>query len=125
MASSIDKIVGQNVRAHRVTSGLSQSDLARKLGLSFQQVQKYESGANRIGSGRLWEIAQILGVEVIELYAGLEGHANETSASALSRAAYKVGHHFDRIRDERVRVQAGRLIYELGRAGTTRGVPAE
>lgn len=58
-----DKEVGRRVRTHRRELGLSQTELAKKVGLSFQQVQKYESGASRIGLGRLHEIATALGVK--------------------------------------------------------------
>ena len=70
-ANSIDKHVGNQVRARRMTLGMSQGDLAKLLGLTFQQVQKYEKGANRIGAGRLFELARILGVGVLYFYEGL------------------------------------------------------
>jgi len=60
----IDVYVGQRVRAHRVKSGMSQSVLAGRLGISFQQVQKYERGTNRIGAGRLFDIAQFFEVPI-------------------------------------------------------------
>ena len=59
----VDVHVGERVRFRRCLLKLSQQALADKLGLSFQQVQKYEKGANRIGAGRLFEIATILHVE--------------------------------------------------------------
>ena len=63
----VDKIVGRNIRIYRLAKGLSQTDLANKLGITFQQIQKYEKGTNRVGSGRLFEISTILGVSVIAL----------------------------------------------------------
>jgi transcriptional regulator with XRE-family HTH domain len=62
--------VGQRVRTRRLMLGLSQTTLADALGLSFQQVQKYEKGANRIGAGRLQHIAQILQVPVTFFFEG-------------------------------------------------------
>ena len=59
--SPIDKHVGNRVRVRRLSVGMSQSRLAAALGLTFQQVQKYENGTNRIGASRLHEIAGILG----------------------------------------------------------------
>jgi transcriptional regulator with XRE-family HTH domain len=59
----IDKEVGAKVRLQRLTLGLSQTDLADGLGLTFQQVQKYEKGTNRIAASRLQQIASILKVE--------------------------------------------------------------
>jgi transcriptional regulator with XRE-family HTH domain len=64
----LDAMVGARIRALRVTRGLSQTDLADKLGVTFQQVQKYEKGANRIGASRLSRIANMLGVAVGELF---------------------------------------------------------
>lgn len=60
----IDIHVGSRVRLRRMLVGMSQEKLGEKLGLTFQQVQKYEKGTNRIGASRLFQIANILGVEV-------------------------------------------------------------
>jgi len=60
----IDVHVGGRVRLRRMLVGLSQEKLGEQLGLTFQQVQKYEKGSNRISASRLYEIAQILGVPV-------------------------------------------------------------
>lgn len=56
----IDVFVGRRIRTRRVFRDMRQEELARELGLTFQQVQKYESGANRVSASRLWEIAAIL-----------------------------------------------------------------
>jgi transcriptional regulator with XRE-family HTH domain len=63
----IDMEVGQRIRIYRKTRGLSQTALADQLGVTFQQVQKYENGKNRIGAGRLTRIAQVLDVPVATL----------------------------------------------------------
>ncbi|MCI4662684.1 MAG: helix-turn-helix transcriptional regulator [Neomegalonema sp.] len=60
----IDVHVGGRVRLRRMVVGMSQEKLGEQLGLTFQQVQKYEKGANRIGASRLFEIARLLGVTV-------------------------------------------------------------
>jgi transcriptional regulator with XRE-family HTH domain len=67
---SLDKVVGRNVRVHRLAKGMSQTDLANELGITFQQIQKYEKGTNRVGSGRLFEISVILGVSILTLFEG-------------------------------------------------------
>jgi transcriptional regulator with XRE-family HTH domain len=67
----VDKHVGMKLRARRTKLGMSQSTLAEALGLTFQQVQKYEKGANRIGAGRLQQIAQILQMPVGSFFEGL------------------------------------------------------
>lgn len=66
----IDVLVGNNVRILRLEKGLSQSDLAERLGITFQQIQKYEKGINRIGSGRLARLSQVLGVSVSRFFQG-------------------------------------------------------
>ena len=64
----IDVHVGSRVRLRRMLIGMSQEKLGEQLGLTFQQVQKYEKGSNRIGASRLYQIAQILGVPVQFFY---------------------------------------------------------
>jgi transcriptional regulator with XRE-family HTH domain len=63
----IDVEVGRRVRVERIARGLTQTDLAKHVGVTFQQVQKYESGANRISTGRLTKIGQLFGVSVTYL----------------------------------------------------------
>lgn len=67
----IDRHVGGRIRRRRIELGLSQSELGQALGVSFQQVQKYEQGANRLGAGALFETAMLLGVPVGFFYEGL------------------------------------------------------
>src|SRR3984893_10667600 len=64
---NIDVEVGRLVRVQRIAKGLSQTELGNQIGVTFQQVQKYESGANRISMGRLTRIGRVLGVEVTYL----------------------------------------------------------
>ncbi len=63
-ANEIDKLVGKNIRIFRMAKGVSQTQLGDRIGVTFQQVQKYENGANRIGSGRLAKLADILDTPV-------------------------------------------------------------
>ena len=67
-ANPVDAHVGHRVRLRRMLIGMSQERLGELLGLTFQQVQKYEKGINRIGAGRLYEVAGILGVPVAFFY---------------------------------------------------------
>ena len=75
----IDIYVGNRLRLRRTLLGLSQTNLGRSLNLTFQQVQKYEKGLNRIGSSRLFELSRILGVPVSYFFEGV----SETSLSRL------------------------------------------
>jgi transcriptional regulator with XRE-family HTH domain len=68
----IDVQVGARIRSRRLLIGMNQETLANALGLTFQQVQKYESGANRVSASRLSEIADILGVSVSYFFSDLD-----------------------------------------------------
>ena len=80
--SGIDRIVGQRLRWRRRELKLTQEQLGEKLGLTFQQVQKYEKGVNRISAGRLFEIARALGITITYFYEGVDDLlANPTTVS--------------------------------------------
>jgi len=68
--NSADSQVGESIRAHRLAAGMTQGEVARRLGVSFQQVQKYENGTNRVGAGRLPQIADMFGVSIGTLFGG-------------------------------------------------------
>ncbi len=80
---TIDARVGHRLRERRVVVGMSQEKLADRLGLTFQQVQKYEKGLNRVSASRLYQMAEILGVNVQYFY----NHAESPSASSSTNAA--------------------------------------
>ena len=69
---AIDKHVASRLRERRIVSGISQQKLAVALGLTFQQVWKYEQGKSRIGAGRLYEFAKALGVPVTFFFDGID-----------------------------------------------------
>lgn len=78
----VDVCVGKNLKAYRKMRGLSQGKLANALGITFQQVQKYEQGINRISASRLYDISKVLKIDIHKLYAGLpESHVNNGSLS--------------------------------------------
>ena len=83
----IDVHVGRRLRLRRTLLGLSQERLGELLGLTFQQVQKYERGANRIGSSRLYELSQILDVPVSFFFDDLSGEAGRGGGLAFSGLA--------------------------------------
>lgn len=72
MKHPVDVHVGQRVRQRRWMVGMTQQQLANKVGIKFQQIQKYETGANRISASRLWDIAAALGVSVSFFFEGLD-----------------------------------------------------
>jgi transcriptional regulator with XRE-family HTH domain len=91
-ADPVDQHVGQQIRALRLQQGMSQERLAEALGVTFQQIQKYERGSNRLGASRLFEVARALDIPVGRLYAGLdedglEAGSGNPAAGGLSEAA--------------------------------------
>ena len=82
-ANPIDIQVGNRVRIRRMLIGMSQERLGDLLGLTFQQVQKYEKGVNRIGAGRLFEVSRILNVPIDFFY---EGVSTQPGAGELESA---------------------------------------
>jgi transcriptional regulator with XRE-family HTH domain len=82
---SIDRMVGRNIRIYRLQKRLTQTDLADELDLTFQQVQKYEKGVNRVGSGRLLKIATFLGVPVTALFKGSDEMADTDQQSIFDQ----------------------------------------
>lgn len=71
-ADAVDVEVGRRLRTHRITKGMSQTDLGRRAGVTFQQVQKYEKGSNRVSMGRLQKMATALGVPMTVFYDSLD-----------------------------------------------------
>jgi len=69
----VDKYVGSRVRMRRIMLGMSQEKLGEALGLTFQQIQKYEKGTNRVGASRLQQIADVLQVPVSFMFEGVPG----------------------------------------------------
>ncbi|MBU1286129.1 MAG: helix-turn-helix domain-containing protein [Alphaproteobacteria bacterium] len=80
LPSGIDRVVGQRVRWRRRELKLTQEKLGELLNLTFQQVQKYEKGVNRISAGRLFEIASVLGVPITYFYEGAEDFVDHENA---------------------------------------------
>ena len=78
MAHNVDVHVGQRIRQRRWMVGFTQQGLADRVGIKFQQIQKYETGTNRVSSSRLWDIADVLGVSVGFFFDGLAGQAQDT-----------------------------------------------
>lgn len=72
MTHHVDVHVGKRVRHRRWLIGMTQQQLAQQVGIKFQQIQKYETGANRISASRLWDIAEALEVPVSFFFEGLE-----------------------------------------------------
>jgi transcriptional regulator with XRE-family HTH domain len=123
-ANPIDGQVGNRLRLRRMMIGMSQEKLGEMLGLTFQQVQKYEKGVNRIGAGRLFEIARILGVPIQYFYesvtdqlASAQGFADRDSQPVLefvsSGDGLQLSLAYMRIKDPKVRKRVLDLVKSL------------
>jgi transcriptional regulator with XRE-family HTH domain len=85
MPHPVDVHVGKRVRHRRWLIGMTQQQLAERVGIKFQQIQKYETGANRVSASRLWDIADALDVDVSFFFEGLEtqGAGREDAAEGV------------------------------------------
>lgn len=135
-ADDIDAHIGSRVRLRRMTVSVSQESLGEALGVTFQQIQKYEKGLNRIGAGRLYRIARILDVPVAYFYEGLpelngaaslnglkiSAEADERSAEVMSfltsPEGYSLSSAFARIEDAPTRRRLVDLIRTIACAGS-------
>jgi transcriptional regulator with XRE-family HTH domain len=115
---AVDVAVGRNVRIWRMAKGLSQAQLANRLGVTFQQIQKYEVGANRIGIGRLVKLTAILRVPIAALFDGANGADPARSLLALiaDKRAFRLAHAFAAIKDNTCRVSLVNLVEKIAAA---------
>lgn len=80
----VDIYVGTRLREARLQRGLSQERVAEEMGITFQQVQKYEKGLNRIGASRLWDLAQVLGMPISYFYDDMDQKAQSKSPRKIN-----------------------------------------
>jgi transcriptional regulator with XRE-family HTH domain len=123
----IDRHVGTRIRGRRVGLRISQTKLGQSIGVTFQQIQKYESGTNRVGASNLFKIAKALGVEVAFFFEGViqeEFASMQTPSFGLadapaqafegnpmnSREAFELMHNYFRIPDPTVRKRLFQLV---------------
>ena len=120
--NAVDRHVGSRIRLRRQLLNLSQEKLGEELGVTFQQVQKYERGTNRVGAGRLWNLAKVLDVPVSFFYDGVAETVGQPGFSEgdqtpivddfiQSADGVALAQAFARIKDSKVR----RRILELVR----------
>lgn len=116
--NEVDAHVGGRLRLRRTLLGISQEELAGRLGLAFQQVQKYENGSNRVSASRLFQLATVLDVPIAWFFEGLDALGASAEAaiggcrSTDQRAALDLVRIYARIGDGRLR----RQLYEIAKA---------
>lgn len=126
--NAIDRHVGTRIRIRRTTLGLTQEKLGEALGITFQQVQKYEKGTNRVGAVRLMSIAQVLNVPILFFFDGAPGviqtQEEDSSTSSISsvmnsKDCIAVATAFDRIKDKNVRASVMKLVKALSETASS------
>jgi transcriptional regulator with XRE-family HTH domain len=114
-----DILVGQNIRICRLRRGISQEELGRRIGVTFQQVQKYEKGVNRVGASRLTQIAETLEVPITTLFEGANTHSTlpneQTPQYLLARPhSLRLLQSFEKITHDAMRLAVLHLVESLG-----------
>lgn len=121
--NQVDRHIGNRVRARRTMLGMSQEKLADALGLTFQQVQKYEKGVNRIGASRLLQIAGILDVSIEFFFEGAPGLRGGFPGDSLMAEFLTVSESdrlvrgFVRLKDDEARRKVADLVDWLASTG--------
>lgn len=112
-ATPDDVLLGKLIRARRIEAHLSQDELGQALGVSFQQVQKYEKGVNRVSAGRLAQIAKALG-EDISYFTGSKGAPTSNLANMLTdSASQRLLKAFHKIEDQQTRYKVVGLLESM------------
>jgi transcriptional regulator with XRE-family HTH domain len=129
IAKPSDAHVGARVRMHRRMLGLTQGDLGIAIGVTFQQVQKYEKGTNRIGAGRLQDIANVLRVPIKAFFEeaspvaadGMEFPESDITSFVSSEEGLALARSFVRINNPRVRRRVVKLVEQLSNPSDASG----
>lgn len=120
--ANVDEHIGARIRARRRILGLTQDDLATRVGVTAQQVHKYESGANRVAASKLFEIASVLSLPISAFFDGLTNAATDDADPAVKAAnrllldkdVLELAMNFNDIGEERVR----RMVLSIIKAAT-------
>lgn len=136
--SAIDIHVGRQIRLQRTLLGLSQEQLAQGLSITFQQIQKYERGANRVSASRLWDISQILEVDISYFFNNMSSSTKSSSPrqvalaedkfdvevpekdTLMGRETLELVRHYYRIEDGQIRKRVSEMVKSISQAMTGR-----
>lgn len=114
-ADRIDREIGQRLRGARTLRGFSQSEVAEKVGLSFQQIQKYEAGHSRVTAAKLSELAEVFALPVGFFFGecGEERPGDKPSSGLLAQETWTLAGEFERIKNPKTRQKVLDLIRTL------------
>jgi transcriptional regulator with XRE-family HTH domain len=112
-AHPVDIQVGKKLRLRRTILGRSQEEVGAAVGVTFQQIQKYERGLNRIGASRLYEFAKLLGVDVLYFYSGIEEPDSANPSQIVSLAEESSPFEYEAIIDNKEVLALVRAYYDI------------
>lgn len=115
MPHPVDVAVGNRVRELRTRAGLSQTDLGSRLGVSFQQVQKYEKGVNRMGASRLIQICDALKVTIHDVFEGVGSVPDAEEKLLADPEAMRIARDIQRIESDSMRMAVKQLVRTMSR----------
>ena len=118
LAKRVDAHVGERIRDRRIGLGLTQEHLANALNLSYQQVQKYETGANRVSAGRLYEISKILQSDISLFFYDLDESAEtqHLGHGGRNRSTIELVQNFGSIKSPTIRFAVSTLVKSIARS---------
>ena len=105
-----DLIIGKNLYNIRKTKGISQSDVAEHLGITFQQIQKYEKGTNRISASTLLRLSEFLNVEIKDFFQGLINQEKHAPLSKMDNDVFKIAVSLNNLNDKTLNKQVKDII---------------
>jgi len=117
MAHPVDIHVGKRVKEIRTIRGFTQSNVASHLGISFQQLQKYETGSNRVSASRMFELSKLLDVSPSYFFEGLEGQEYE-SMPPMDMETAQIASVLSGITNEKIKRRLNTFISEIARGNS-------
>ncbi|MCV0381714.1 helix-turn-helix transcriptional regulator [Nitratireductor sp.] len=108
--SGIDVIVGKNLRKHRHISKMSQQQVADELGISYQQIQKYEAGTNRISASRLHNFANLFDADINDFFLGLDAKTARSPLASIDKETAELLRLFQEIGDPEMKKSLIRIL---------------
>ena len=117
MAHPVDIHVGKRIKEIRTVRGLTQSNVADHLGISFQQLQKYETGANRVSASRMFELSKLLDITPAFFFEGLEGQ-NYDTMPPMDMETARIASALSRIKNKKLKSRINTLISEIVRSSS-------